>query len=451
MTSRIVLLLAAFLAFAVPCAAQTLTVRTLPGGATLIVSQEPDAETVVIEAFFRVGVADENAAGESGLTALLARTWAGGGGTNRLPRQIARDIGRFGSFGVHQSPDYLELWTISGYAESEIAAQTLLQNVVAAPLFLPASVESAKREMARDRIVRGDSLGEAAETVLRARVFALSPDGRDPLGDAQNTHSLTNVALRRFYDRTVGKDARRAVFVVAGRMGADEAERLVKSCLAAGDWAALRENGDAEAKAKPAVADTVPANLKPFDTRRPSPTRLSVTGYIAPGTTEGADLYAMLCVLDAVMGGGKDCRLFALRDRVLESEPAIGYDISSRIHWGREQSLWTVTVSGVNGSAKTATDRVIAACRAAGLGGSSPVTADELVRAKAWLIGKHRQNRQRLADRASALGAAQVMGIGASFEADYEARIGAVTLDDVQSLSGRVFGANAATVTTGSE
>ena len=428
-----------------PVFAQTVAVRDLPGGATLIVSHDPTEKNVVIEALFRVGVADENAAGESGLAALLTRTWAGGG-VSRSAGQIARDIERFGTLGVYQTGDYVELWTISGYAESGIAAQTLLANVVAAPTFPAATLAVARAEIGRERAVRGDGLLTDVLHRLRSRVFALSPAGRDPLGDPQNGMHLNSPALRKFYDRTVGADASRAVFVVAGNMDADEAERLIRSCLAAGDWAAWRDTGKPAKPIAPA-SDAIPAGLRPLDTRRAAPSRLALVGYVVPGTTDGAKTAATLHVLDAVMGMGKDSRLFALRDK---TDAPIGYDITSRLDTGREQSLWIAYVSGVSGTAQSAQDKIIAVCRAVS-DGSSPVTDAELLRAKALLIGKHRRDRQRLTDRASALGVAQVMGLGATFESEYEARINAVTVDAVQALARRVFGAHPATAATGSE
>ena len=433
---------------ALPASAQILSVRSLPGGATLVVSQERDAKSVVIEAFFRVGVADENAAGESGLSALLSRTFASGG-ANRSAGRIARDVGQFGTLGVYQTADYAELWTLSSYADSEIAAQTLLQNVVATPVFPASAVEAAKADTENDRTVRADGLFSDALQRLRARVFAFSPAGRDPLGDADNVATLTQNALRRFYARTVGADASRAVFVVAGSMSASEAERLIRSSLAAGDFAPWR-NSAKTTTPKVAAPDVVPVGLRPFNTRRAAPTRLLLVGYAAPGTTEGADTAAAMQVLDAIMGAGKDCRLFALRDRLSGSDAAIGYDISSRLEPGREQSLWMAYVSGVAGKTDAATTRIQRECRAAS-DGSRPITPAELGRAKAFLIGKHRREHQRLSDRASALGTAQVMGLGAAFAADYEERIEAVTLLETQALAKRMFTANAVVVTTGSE
>ncbi len=439
--------------FAVPTFAQTLTVRALPGGATLIVSQEPDAKNVVIEAFFRVGVADENTANESGLSALLTRTWASGG-TNRSAGRIARDIGTFGTLGVFQAADYAELWTESGYAESEIAAQTLLQNVVAAPLFPAPAIEEAKKDVSQDRAIRADGLLQGALLRLRARVFALSPTGRDLLGGTENAAQLTATGLRRFYARTIGTDASRAVFVVAGRMNADEAERLIRSSLSAGDFAPWRNTASATKEKvteepEPPAPDSVPPGLRPVDTRRIAPTRLLLVGFIAPGMRQGATVAANLQVLDAVMGAGKDCRLFGLRDRVGEGDAPIGYDITSRLETGRDQSLFVAYVSGVEGATGAAQARIIGECRAAS-DGSRPIKEVELSRAKSLLIGKHRRERQRLSERASALGVAQVMGLGAAFEANYEERIGAVTLADVQGLAREMFDANAATVTTGS-
>jgi predicted Zn-dependent peptidase len=148
------------------------------------------------------------------------------------------------------------------------------------------------------------------------------------------------------------------------------------------------------------------------------------------------------------VSGGKACRLFALRDRAAGDTPPIGYDISSRIEAGREQSLWLASISGTIPPSQLAQDAVVVVLRSLA-DGTAPATEDELARAKLFLKGKHRRERQRLTERASALGYAQVMGLGANFESDYDAQIDAVTVAEVNAMAKRVFGANAAYAATG--
>lgn len=429
--------------------AQTLTMRPLPGGATLIVSQESKNPNIVIEAFFRVGVADENAVGESGMSALLARTWAGGG-TGRSGWLLARDIGRFGSLGIWSTGDYIELWTLSNAADREDAAQALLLNIVSTPLFLPVTVENAKRDIERERFQRTDGLLTDALSRLRGRVFVASPAGRDPLGDETSIENAKSVALRRFYLQTVGSDASRAVFVVVGNLDPDEAERLIRSSLAAGDWQPWHNTGKMAKPAPVSSKDAIPEGLKPLELRRAAPNRLALVSYIAPGTTEGAKTNAALQVLDAVLGGGKDCRLFALRDHPGGGKLPIGYDIRSQIDAGREQSLWVAYVLGTAQPSNTTQETLNEVLHTLA-NGSHPVTDDELLRAKAFLKGKHRRERQRLSERASALGYAQVMGLGATFEAEYDTQIDSVTLVEVNTLAKRIFTANAANAATGTD
>lgn len=440
---------AAILSFPSLAHGQSVTTRELPGGATLIVAKEPDQPNVVIEAFFRVGVADENASGENGLSALLARTWAGGG-TNRSSWLLARDVSKFGALGVWSTGDYIELWTLSQAQDREIAAQTLLLNVVSTPVFPPAVLETARRDIERERAVRTDGLLSEAVNRLRGRVFVASPAGRDPLSDPASLATTTSANLRRFYERTVGSDGRRAVFVVAGDVEAEDAENMIRSSLAAGDWKGLRPPTTAPKSAAVTPTDAIPAGLKPLDLRRTAPSRTALVGFIAPGTTEGPETTATLQVLDAIVGGGKDCRLFALRDRSPDGTPPIGYDIVSRIEASREQSLWVAAITGTIPPTQVAQDAVVATLRSLA-DGTRPVTEDEMTRAKRLLKGKHRKERQRLSERASALGYAQVMGLGATFESAYDTQIDSVSLAAVNALAKRIFQANPAYAATGTE
>ncbi len=430
---------------------QSLTVREMRGGATLVVSREPGNTDVVLEAFFRVGIEDENRSGESGMSALMARAWTGDG-VNRTREMLARDVARFGSLGVWSTPDYVELWTVSGLADHTVAAQTLLQNVVSTPLFPPATIAGARRDIARERALRADGLLSDVTNHLRGRVFVSPPAGRDALGDAVNVSAITSTGLRRFYAKTIGGDASRAVFVVAGDIAPDDAERLIRSALLAGDWAAWH---DAPTHVRPVPVDpgsaeSIPEGLRPLDIHRAAPTRIALVGYIAPGTSEGAKTAGVLQVLDAVLAGGKDCRLFALRDRPATDMLPIGYDVRAFLEAGRSRSLYLISVIGTAQPARATQDRVVAELRVLA-SGERPVTADEMTRAVAFLQGKHRKERQRLYDRAAALGYAQVMGLGAGFEAEYDARIAEVSVADVNALARRIFSANAAYVATGTD
>lgn len=443
---RLLLFIAASLAFALPASAQGTLTRTLPGGATLVVLREPDARLIIVKAFFRIGVADENAVGEGGLSALLARTWAAGG-EYRTAGQIALDIGEFGAFGALSTREYIELSAISDPGGIKEATQTLLMNVVASPLFPPDAVASAKRSVQRDRAIRADGLLTDADFRLRTKVFALSPDGRDPLGDPESAASATPQGLRRFFDRTVGRDGSRAVFVVAGNVDPDDAETMVRSSLAAGGWGGLTVPPKARIAPLPVPTDRLPANLKVVDLRREAPACYVMTGFIAPGTAADPDAWAALTVLEAVLSGGKDSRLFPLRDQPTGDKPPVGYDISSRLDPGRSSSLWTFMVSGAT-SVEPVRAMVQSAIHSLS-DGTRPVTAEELARAKAYLKGQHRRERQRLSDRASAVGLAELRGLGSKFETDYDAIVDAVTLDAVNGQAKQVFGGNSLTVVTG--
>lgn len=425
-------------------------IRKLSGGATLVVAREPNAPQVVIEAFFRVGVADENSVGESGLSALLARAWTAAG-ANRTPTQLARDIGRFGGLGVWATGEYIELWTVSTLDDAPDAARTLLMNLVAAPSFPAEAVEEAKQITERDRVLRQDVPLTEAYTALRQRIFVDSPFGRDAFGDASGIQTATPERLRRFYAKTVGIDAERAVFVVAGDVDADEAEQMVMSSLGAGDWLALHAQKPPRLSRRPSEPiDSIPANLKTLDINRSAPARNVLLGFVAPGTIEGGSTWATMQILDAVMGGGKDCRLFALRDRTVDESSPIGYDTRTRLEAGRVQSLWTAYVTGTVRDSSSVRDAILAQTKAIS-DDTHPITQDELTRAQTLLKSRHLRERQRLSERASALGLAELSGLGAIFESDYDAKLDAVTLDSLNALAKRVFSANAATVVTGTE
>jgi zinc protease len=415
-------------------------VTLLGNGAKLVTLYDPASPVVVIDVFFRVGMGDEIQ--KPGITALVTRAWFSDG-RYRSASQLRRDIGAFGS-GVGSSfeGDFAEIWSVSESSEAAVeqSAQTLLLNLVASPGFSPEAVAAARDEQLRAiALARGNPLVSTLDR-LRGRVWFESPQGRPLLGSAESVSGITAADVQSYYTRFFRPS--RAVIVVAGNITAARARSLVEQSLNAAGWS---EAG------RPAIMDNlpaperVPASLRDVNLGRPAPASVFAIGYLAPGTrASAAPDWAALLVLDAVLGGGKAGRLFRLRDNVAPPEKPIGYEIRTQLLASRSQSLWTAYVIGNNPAAATRAS-LLGALTALGTG-TTPVTDKELLRAKAYLKGKHALERQQRKDQSYALGWAETMGLGARFESDYDALIDAVKKEDVARLARDIFGSAAGAV-----
>lgn len=426
------------LAFLSSAAAAKPEIVALPGGARLIVAYEPDSPLAAIDVFFRVGYAEENER-SAGITALLARAW-GRAAQGRSEALLGADIGGLGgNVGSQFGGDFVELWAVTAGTEDAFgrAAQLLVQNLIGRPEFSEAAVADAKKEQARALALENDALFAATLSRLRSRLWDASPYARSPLGSEASIARITAEQIRAFYDRYFLPD--RAVIVVAGNVPPERARRIVEASMAAGGWL---DRGRSPA-VRPIAPESLGRDTPTVTVNRRARVTFMMAGFVAPGTRQASD-YPALLLLEALVGGGKSSRLF----RSLRDTQGIGYEVGSILQPGLYQGL-------LAGYVVTATYQMTPGGPQPILGDVSralvsemksllerPPDAAELGRVKALVKGRWALRHQRLKDRAFLLGWSEAMGLGADFDTGFDARIDAVTPEDVGRVAQTVLGAN---------
>ena len=225
---------------------------------------------------------------------------------------------------------------------------------------------------------------------------------------------------------------------MVGKTSQATARRWVETSLNAGDWE-RREAGVKETLVRP---QAIPAGMRDRILPRTLPDISAVgVGYLAPGLADAAARadWATLLVVDALLGQGKACRLFKVRDA-----QALGYEVRSQLVPGRDGVLWAAYLLGDQDpqAMKAALlDTLSAVAR-----GAKPFTDTELVRAKNLLIAQRSQQRQLVLPRARALAWAETIGLGAAFELEFERRIDAVKRGDVERVAQALLSTNPAVV-----
>jgi predicted Zn-dependent peptidase len=144
--------------------------------------------------------------------------------------------------------------------------------------------------------------------------------------------------------------------------------------------------------------------------------------------------HAAVKVLSTILGGGMAGRLFVeLRDkRALAYTAASYYD---PVHETGALVLYVGTAPDNAARAEPALLREVARVR------DEPVPADELARAKGYLLGRYAMDRRTNERLAWYLGFYEVQGVGLGYPDRYRARVEAVTAADVQRVA-RVYLAN---------
>jgi zinc protease len=400
----------------------------LDSGVTLIVVPDSSAPATAIAIGVRLGRSEERS--QPGIASLLMRL-LGSDSEGRPTSLLQRDVDGFGALGTEYDGNVLTGWTVCGPTEQGLsdATQTLLLNVFSQPRFSDPNLTTARQLQARALTLAEEGLLPSLLAAVRSRAFGTEAT---LFGDTQSLASVRVETVQAFYERFFRPD--RTVVAVVGRTDLETAKRYVNTALGAGGYSD-RTAGPKETLTLP---EPVPSGLRDRVLSERSATALAV-GYLAPGLALESTRtdWPTLMLLDAVLGGGKACRLFKLRD-----EKDLAYEVRTQLLPGRDASFWSAYVLG--DVAPSVTKAALLALLTDLSSGKKPVTEAELNRARTYLLGRHTADRQLVLRRARAAAWTVAMGLDVRLETNLIRPLEAVTLADVNRLAKTIFGANPA-------
>ena len=381
----------------------------LPSGLVLLVRRDPSVAVVAMRAVWRGGQRVEDDA-TAGATTLLARTLTRGCG-QRDAAEVASEVDRLGgslagvagrnSFGV--AGEWL--------ARSWQPGFELLADCVLEPALPQAELAREKRGLLDDQIAQDDNPTQVAFRLFSETLYGNHPYARDVLGTAKAVDGLSRTQLAAFYADRYPASA--ATLAIVGDIDVDDAVAAVTARFGS-------------------VAGTQPKVTK---VDPPAPARGEVYRYLDraqahlvlgfPGATVDAPDRFALEVLAAILGG-QSGRLFAeLRDN-----QGLVYRVSAHSVEGIDPGFVAIYLA----CAPDKLERAVAAVRAelAKLRDAG-VTADELDRAKSYLIGSHQVAMQRRSAIANAMAYHEAYGLGWQAWTGYDDAIKAVRTADVEA------------------
>lgn len=387
--------------------------HVLPGGVTLLLRRDPAARLVAMRAAWAGGVRLESEA-TSGASALLARVITRGCGKRRAAEVTARvdelgggleGVASRNSFGVSAE------WLADGWRDGfELLADCLL-----APRFDTAELAAARGQLLDELAGETSRPGRAAYRLFLRALYGEHPYHRDVLGSERSLLGLGRNALRDFYRRHF--PAAGLTLVMVGDFDPDEALAVVRQRFAA---------------APPGQATAPPVAPPRFD-ERPAAER-EVYEYIEgvaqahlvigfPGATVASEDRFALEVIGALLGGQSGRLFLELRER-----QGLAYQVAVHVTEGLDPGYLAIHVA----CAPDKLDRVHAAIRQQLdqlLAGG--VTAEELERARNYVIGSHEVAMQRRAAVATAMAFHEAYGLGWQRWRGYAAAVAAVGAPEV--------------------
>jgi zinc protease len=387
----------------------------LANGMTLIVRRDPSVPVVAMRAVWRGGQRVEDA-DHAGASTLLAR-------------MLTRGCGKLDAAGVADRIDRLggSLGGVAGRNSFGVAAEwlarswqpglDLLADCILDPALPASELTREKRLLVDDQAAQGDNPTHVVFRLFSEALYGDHPYARDVLGTARSIGKLSRDDLADFYKDEYPIAG--LTLVIVGDVDIDDAVARVTK----------RFSGRSRAAAAPRLA------APKFDGRSASEREVYtfldraqahlVVGF--PGATVDAPDRFALEVLVAVLGG-QSGRLFGeLRDK-----QGLVYRVSAHSVEGVDPGFVAIYLS-------CAPDKLDAALAGVQQELShlrdSGITADELDRAKSYLIGSHQIAMQRRSAVANAMAYHEAYGLGWTTWSGYDDAIRAVTADDVAAAA----------------
>ena len=271
----------------------------LPGGLTLLLEHDPDAQSVAAGYFVRTGARDEQSS-EMGVSHFLEHLMFKG--SERVDAQTLSE--RFDDLGGYSNAFTSEEATVYHAAALPERVPELLETLteLMRPALRPADIEPERQVILEEIAMYAEQPGVRVVDTLRADYWGTHPLGHMVLGTPQTVGALGRDALERHWRGHY--DAAHVTLAVVGAF--DEAEVLRWADTHLKDWPAAPALPPAEAP-RPAA----PAALHRLSD--PSLSRVQVA-LAAPGLGAAHPLREAAALLSDLIGGENGALYWALLD-----------------------------------------------------------------------------------------------------------------------------------------
>ena len=402
---------------------------TLPNGLRVICKQETSTPLIAIDVFVQAGAPQETD-GTNGIGSLVAHALFDSTHDN-TPESMTSAINALGgSVSAVWHPDWTQISALT-VRDRYKDAVSLLADTLQNADFDPAALEDSRKQVLSELDSRDADPFQTAYGSLQKKLYAATSYARPVGGTAETISRLSRTDLLGYYSRYYVPA--NIVVVVVGNIKPEDAAKAVADDL--GDFPRPGPAVSGFRDALPPLSVDIPA----IHTYQPDLTQNCVVVGCRAAPMASPDYFPLL-VLNALFGGMKSGRLFT----TLREQQGLAYDLGSVY----DPHLAAAALAGYVFGAPTKTDQttkkevptvglikngILAQMKAFQ---TTPPTPAELSRAQHYLIGSYALRHERLEDRASLLGAAELSAPdGYKLDTDYNAYINAVTAADVQRVA----------------
>jgi zinc protease len=396
---------------------------TLTNGLKLLIKEDHRLPFVEFRAVFQGGVLAEDKA-NNGITQILSRLSIKGTKT-RSAEQIAREIesvgGSLDSYGGNNSFGVNAEVLSSDFA----TGLDLLADVILNPTFPAAQLEREREVQIAGIRSNKDDLLKSAFKAMRRELFGEVSYGLDSLGTEETLATLDSAIVTAFYKKLA--TPANCVLAIFGDVDTAETKAAVEKALGAwtGQTSAIGNRQSVIGNSSKRVTDS-----------RDKKQAVVVVGF--PGTTMNAeDRQAMELLQEACSDLGS--RLFLrIREKL-----GLAYYVGAQNMLGLSPgyfAFYAGTEPTKAAQVETEMFKEVELLR------TDCLTEEELKRSKSKIIGQRKISRQELGGLASTTALDELYGLGYANSYAEDARIEAVTIDQVRAVAQKYLRPDAAVI-----
>ncbi len=398
----------------------------LPNGLRIVTETMPEARSVSLGAWVRVGGRDE-APELSGASHFLEHLLFKGT-EQRSARQIAEAVDSVGGeMNAFTAREHTAYYARLPHARLDIGLE-ILGDVLTEPALRPAEVDAERQVIVEEILMNLDAPEDRVHTALSLAVFGDHPLGREVLGDMATVEAITRDDIDEFFRRWY----RPATMVVTAAGRLDHAE--VVAAIAAGG---LGRGTGGEVPSRTPPPPPAPAVVVEHDDTEQAHLCLGWRSL----SNHDDDRWAM-SVANQVLGGGMASRLF----QEVREERGLAYSVYSHPTAFEDSGYLTIYCGTAPKRARESLqviDDVVASMLTGG------ITDAELAVATGYLEGSMLLGLEDSGGRMGRLGRSLMSRRHLTTIDEHVARIRAVTTDDVARVMRRVFDAPRALAAVG--
>lgn len=398
---------------------ETINCFTLNNGITLITVTNNSSDVIAGRIFIKNAGGRWETRTQAGLSHLVTSVITKG--TKRLSAvDIAHQVESLGaSLGADAASDYLifSLKTVSSDFREILG---LLAEIMREPSFPPEEVELEKHLTQQNIRAQQESPFNIAFSQLREAIYQEHPYALSILGTETSVANLSLTDLQNYHQQYFRPD--QLVISISGRLEPETVKQWVEDSF--GDWEIPQVT--------PSLLELPQLTPKPEKRKIAQNTQQAIVmlGYLTPGIKTPE--YAALKLLNTYLGNGLSSRLFV----ELREKRGLAYDVSAFYPTRLDQSSFVVYMGTAPENTLTAQEGLRAEVERLC---NTKLTETELQIAKNKLLGQYALGKQANGEIAQIYGWYETLGLGISFDLDFQEHIKGVTPEKMQKVAQAYF------------